>query len=256
MPPPSTKVAPGGPDGVLALPLLPLPPPDPGALYFPGPASSALAMANEKFPDPDVACGGLYAPAFLGAAVPSGANRSSVSLRTLPAEIGRSACVPFGAGAQDASYSFSLCSWYNRSPLYLQILNPLSTLSRGAIVAVSRRRPSGLHSAVTAHAARVAPTSLYFPSCFRSKNFISPGRFPNPASKMNRPNGFQRTVLCGPAPSWYFGSHFLPQKIVAFAGMYPYTTTNSSLVGLHFASCTGPSLSSGTLQSIWPSARI
>ena len=170
--------------------------------------------------------------------------------------MGRSAWTPSGAGCQHASYSFSRGSWCSSSPLYLQILNPLSTLSRGATVAVSRRRPSGDHSAVTEHAARVAPTSLNFPSALRSKNFMSPGRFPNPASSTNRPNGFQRTVLCGPAPSWYLGSHERASNTVALAGMNPYTTTNCSLVGDHAASCTGPSLSRGTLQSSCPSARM
>lgn len=98
---------------------------------------------------------------------------------------------------------------------------PLSTFSLGAVVAVSRNRPQGDHSAVTALASRVSAIGFTLPSALRSRKLTSPGRLPNPPSMRKRPKGFHRAVLKGPGDISCRGASVKALYSVHRAGMNP-----------------------------------
>ena len=92
-------------------------------------------------------------------------NRSRIHLRRVYCFLKfLNSGTPSFLGRHAASYNFSLSTCANNSPLYRQILNPLSTFNLGATVDVNNLLPHGDHSAVTEHAARQLPISLNFPS--------------------------------------------------------------------------------------------
>jgi hypothetical protein len=148
------------------------------AFTFPALASSAETVAKEKLPPefdrlpiPDVdeppllfrKCGGTNAAGFSGMAFTE-PLADPPSTRLLFFEIPKLGYAPSFLGRHAASYNFSLSTCANNSPLYRQILNPLSTFNLGATVDVNNLLPHGDHSAVTEHAARQLPISLNFPS--------------------------------------------------------------------------------------------
>jgi hypothetical protein len=96
-------------------------------------------------------------------------------------------------------------------PRLLQNTYPLSTLSRGEVVAVKMWRESGHHSK-TVESSHLSLLTI-LPSGEGSQNSTPPRRFPKPAMQSTWPEGLKRTKLRGPVLKSRTTSHLLLKSV-------------------------------------------